>query len=333
MKRAASVSIRMVAERAGVSMATVSNVLTGKPTVSQAYAERVRAAATALGYVADSHASRLRSGRDSLAGVVVPDLGHPMYSAFVSTLERLARADGFDLIVVSSDNDPDQEAQRLRAIRSWRLAGLIVIPTDGALAARVPIGQQGPIVVADRIPDDPAFDLIAVDNARSAGVVARHLADQGYRRCIVAAGSLGFGNVQERWEGAAAGAGPMALTKLECGLEPVQSHRRIASLLAETPAHDAFFALDGRTSLIAYRAVGNAGLVIPTAMAFASFDEAEWMTLVSPPITAVRQPVQRMAEAAWARLLARLDRGSDEPHHLRLACVVDLRASTLRRTQ
>lgn len=321
----------MVAERAGVSTATVSNVLTGKPTVSQAYAERVRAAADELGYVADSHASRLRSGRDSLAGVVVPDLGHPMYGVFVSTLERLAREDGFDLIVVSSDNDPDQEAQRLRAIRSWRLAGLIVIPTDGALASRVPIGAQGPIVVADRIPDDTAFDLIAVDNARSAGVIARHLADQGYRRCIVAAGSLGFGNVRERWEGAAAAAGPMALTKLECGLDPVQSHRRIAALLAETPAHDAFFALDGRTSLIAYRALGNAGLAIPTDIAFASFDEAEWMTLVSPPITAVRQPVRMMAEAAWARLLVRLDRGPDEPHHLRLPCVVDLRASTLRR--
>lgn len=320
----------MVAERAGVSTATVSNVLTGKPSVSQAYAERVRAAAEELGYVADSHASRLRSGRDSLAGVVVPDLGHPMYGAFVSTLERLARADGFDLIVVSSNNDPEQESQRLRAIRSWRLAGLIVIPTDGALSSRMPAGAQGPIVVADRFPDDMAFDLIGVDNARSAGIVTGHLAEQGYRRCIAAAGSLGFGNVRERLEGAAAAAGPMAVTVLECGLNPATSHQRIVSLLATVPAHDAFFALDGRTSLVAYRALTAAGLVIPTDMAFASFDEAEWMTLVSPSVTSVRQPVEAMAEAAWAQLLKRLDGDTDHLHFVRLPCVVEIRPSTLR---
>lgn len=330
MKRATSVSIRMVAERAGVSTATVSNVMTGKPNVSPDYAERVRAAADELGYVADSHASRLRSGRHSLAGVVVPDLGHPLFGVFVSTLERLARSAGFDLIVVSSDNDPEQEAQRLRAIRSWRLAGLIVIPTDGALTSRMPVGVQGPVVVADRFPDDMAFDLIGVDNARSAAVVARHLADQGYRRCIVAAGSLGFGNVRERWQGAADAAGSMAVTALECGLNADTSHQRIVSLLAEAPAHDAFFALDARTSLIAYRALKAAGIVIPTDMAFASFDEAEWMTLVSPPVTAVRQPVQAMAEAAWAQLLRRLDGDTDAVHFVRLPCVVEIRPSTLR---
>lgn len=329
MKRVASVSIRMVAERAGVSTATVSNVLTGKPSVSRVFADRVRAAAEELGYVADSHASRLRSGRDSLAGVVVPDLGHPLCGAFVATLEHLARADGFDLIVVSSDNDPDQEAQRLRAIRSWRLAGLIVIPTDGALSGRIPAGAQAPIVVADRIPDDMAFDLIAVDNARSAGAVTRHMAEQGYRRCLVAAGAMRFGNVRERWEGAAAAAGPMAVTLVECGFDAVESHRRLAALLTGSPAPDALFALDGRTSLVAYRALQRAGLVIPD-IAFASFDEAEWMTLVAPAITAVRQPVRAMAEAAWAQLVTRLDGDAKERHVHRLSCVVEFRGSTLR---
>lgn len=320
----------MVAERAGVSTATVSNVLTGKPSVSRDFAERVRAAAEELGYVADSNASRLRSGRDSLAGVVVPDLGHPLCGAFVSTLERLARADGFDLIVVSSDNDPDQEAQRLRAIRSWRLAGLIVIPTDGALSSRVPAGVQGPIVVADRIPDDMAFDLIAVDNARSAGAVTRHLAEQGHRRCLVAAGSLSFGNVRERWDGALAAAGPMTLTMVECGLDPDESCRRLTPLLAGPSPPQAVFALDGRTSLVAYRALGDADLVIPDDVAFASFDEAEWMTLVSPAITAVRQPVAAMAEAAWAQLMARLDGDTDDPRVRRLPCVIEIRGSTVR---
>ena len=139
-----AVSIRMVAELANVSAATVSNALNGKPSVSPDLARRVREAAETLGYAGDNHASRLRSGKRALAGVVVPDLSNPMFGAFVSTLERSARRDGLDLLVVSCANDPAEEAERLRSLRSWRPSGLIVIPCDGALAARLPRGAMPP---------------------------------------------------------------------------------------------------------------------------------------------------------------------------------------------
>ena len=132
MSRPYAPSIRTVADHARVSMATVSNVLNGKPSVSADLAARVNIAGQELGYVVDSAASRLRSRRSKLAAVVVPDLTNPMFARFVSTLEHLARMDGFDLVVVSARNNPAEEASRLADIRSWRPAGLIVIPCDGA---------------------------------------------------------------------------------------------------------------------------------------------------------------------------------------------------------
>ena len=324
-------SIKMVADMAGVSPATVSNALNGKPSVAPDLVRRVRAAAEALGYAADNHASRLRSGKRALAGVVVPDLGNPMFGAFVSVLERAARRDGFDLLVVSSSNDPLEEADRLRAIRSWRPAGLIVIPCDGALKARLPHGDVPPIVVADRIPDTPDFDLIAVDNARAAGAIAGELAARGYRDCLVAGSTLGITNIRERWSGACAAAGSMAMTIVECSLDLAVCRERLLARLARMPRTDALFALDHQTALVARRVLDEMGLRVADDLAFASFDEAEWMRLVSPPVSAVRQPVEDLAEAAWRQLHRRMAGDDDPPIDMRLACAITIRGSTPRR--
>ncbi len=325
-----AVSIRMVAEAAGVSAATVSNALNGKPSVSPDIVRRVRAAAEALGYAADNHASRLRSGKRALAGVVVPDLSNPMFGAFVSTLERAARRDGLDLLVVSSANDPAEEAERLRAIRSWRPSGLIVIPCDGSLARRMPPGAMPPVVVADRIPDEPAFDLVAVDNAEAAGAIVAHLVAGGCRDALVAGTNLSISNVRERWDGARGAAGPMCLAMLECGLDPAGIRDVLLARLGRRPRPEALFTLDHVTSLVAFRVLAELGVRIGRDIAFASFDETEWMGLVSPPITAVRQPVEELAEAAWRRLVLRMD-GDDGPCTItRFACAIEIRGSTLR---
>lgn len=323
-------SIHTVAARAGVSPATVSNVLNRKASVSPAYAERVRAAVEELGYVADQHAARLRSGRHSLAGVVVPDLANPMFSTFVSTLEHVARQDGFDLLVVSSANTPAEEAERLSTLRSWRPAGLIVIPCDGALAARLPRGDYPPIVVADRIPDGGEFDLVAVDNAQAAGTVAAHMAGAGYRTCLVAGTTLGISNVRERWEGVVAASGPMVPHLVESGLDPAGVRQRLRERLTGFQKPDALFTLDHVTTLIAYEEVTALGLAIPTDLAVASFDETEWMRLVTPGLTAVCQPVEAMAQAAWTRLVRRMAHPHAAPETVRLPCAVNLRASTHR---
>ena len=144
MAKSTRPSIRLVAERARVSVATVSNVLNDKPTVSPEIVARVRQTVKELGYVVDISASRLRSGQSRLAAVVVPDLANPMFATFVSTLENAARLDGFDLVVVSARNSTAEEADRLLNLRAWRPAGLIIIPCDGRLLSRLPDSGLGP---------------------------------------------------------------------------------------------------------------------------------------------------------------------------------------------
>lgn len=327
MPRGSAPSIRMVAARAGVSIATVSNVVNGKASVAADVAERVRAAIRELGYVRDVNAARLRAKKGTLAAVVVPDLANPMFAAFVSVLEHEARGDGFDLAVLSSRNDPAEEAHRLASLRAWRPAGLIVIPCDGALIRRLPADQILPTVVADRLPDEGPFDLVAVDNGPVCAAMARHLKDAGARSCLVIGSSLRIANIAERWEGFRGAAGPLEAEMLEVGFDTESVTRRLRPRLSERRP-DALFALDHPSSLAGFQLIGAMGLAIPRDIAFASFDEMDWMRLVTPPLTAVLQPVEAMAKAAWARLRARLDGDESPTGEIRLPCTLTPRAST-----
>lgn len=321
--------MRMVADKAGVSIATVSNVLNGKTSVAIDIAARVSAAVEQLGYVRDTHAARLRSGKSRLAGVIVPDLTNPMFARFVSTLEHLARLDGYDIVVVSSRNDPAEEAERLSKIREWRPAGLIVIPCDGALADRLPRGLTGPLVVADRIPDDPRFDLIAVNNHQSASGIARHLAEQGYRNLLVVGTSLAISNVAERWHGARDAAGSMRIDLAEVGFAD-HAPPALAERLSGADRPDALFCLDHETTLAVFQLLARIDLAPGRDIAFASFDDMEWMRLVAPAITAVCQPVEEMAGRAWSMLGRRMEGDASAPEALRLSCSLEIRGSTPR---
>jgi len=310
-------SIRTVASRAGVSTATVSNVLNARRSVAPELAARVRAAVADLGYIADVGASRLRSRRSTVAGVVVPDLANPFFGEFVSALEAAARGDGYELLIVSSGGDPAQEAARLRTLLTWRPAGLIIVPTgteisgiEAAVAARVPV------VAADRFPSGPAMDIVAVDNRSAAADVTRHLLAGGRRHILAAADSLSIGNIQERCEGIKLAAGNAAEVEIiDVGPTLAESRAKLTARLTQGLPPDALFTLNNIATL------GALG-------ALAAFDDEEWMRAVSPPVTAIRQPVELLGRAAWGRLLARIGGDDSPPMQIRLPCTLEIRESS-----
>ncbi len=323
-------SIRTVASRAGVSTATVSNVLNSRRSVAPELAERVRAAVAELGYIADLGASRLRSRKSNVAGVVVPDLANPFFGEFVAALEKAARRDGYDLLIVSSGDDPTQEAARLRTLLTWRPAGLIVIPCgtevaglDAAMAARVPV------IAADRFPAGPAMDVVAVDNRAAAADVTRHLIAGGRRHILAAGASLHIGNVLERCEGIRAAAGGAAeIELLEVGYTLANSRAALTERLSRGLPPDALFTLNNVATLGALGALAACGLRVPRDVALVGFDDEEWMRAVSPPLTAVNQPVEMLGREAWGRLMARIGGDDSPPHEVRLACTLEIRASS-----
>jgi len=322
-----------VARRAGVSPATVSNVLGGRRTVSAALAERVLSAASDLDYRVDPAASRLRSGRARAACVLVPDLTNPFFAELVGAMEAAARQDRYDLIVASSGGDPELERARLKALIAWRPAGMLVVPCDDSFAGRALLVEAGiPFVVVDRVPDDVGADAVLVGNEEAAAEGMRHLLALGHRRIVLVASTLALGNMRARCAGAAEAwreAGQAGEPEiLETGFSVEAAAGMIADRLRRNPRPTAVFALNTAVTLGALAALSAAGLRAPSDVALLGFDDYAWMRVASPPVSAIRQPVGAMGEAAWKRLAARLRGEAAPPCRLRLACTLEVRAST-----
>ncbi len=332
-RRSRRPNIHDVAARARVSAGTVSNVLTGRRAVVPEVADRVRAAVAKLGYVTDVAASHLRSSQSTVVGVLVPDLTNRFFATFVGFVESLVRADGYRVLVASSGVDGAMEAAELRALTAWKPAGLIVIPCEDRFASRqVLAGTRIPVVVADRFGAQSACDAVGVDNADAVSQAAAHILGLGHRRVLVIASTLDLHNVRQRVAGARAAFAARARTPapevLEVGSGLEQASEALFARLGRAPAPTAIVALTNTATLAALKALSRRKLRVPRDVSLIGFDDDDWMEVVRPGITAVRQPLADLARTAWSRLRERLAGDASGPVRVQLPCTLVLRDST-----
>ena len=331
-------TIHDVARSAGVSPATVSNVLTGRRHVDPDLAARVRRIIDELGYRRDVAASALRSAQRTVVGAVVPELGNPFFAEMVDRLEREARAAGRRLLVATSGSDPAEELRQIEALIAWRPAGVIAVPCEGAFPGRALLEREGiPFVVLDRPVDDGAqVDTIAVDNVAAAQEGAARLLAEGHRRLLVLASKVSIGNVRERLAGVEAAITELpdaSAEVLEAGLELDAIAEIVTARLARPPRPTAVFALNNVLTLGTLKAVAALGIAIPDELSLLGFDDYDWMEVYRPPLNAIHQPVAEMAHAAWDRLAVLTGAApmppAPAPCHVRLSCTLAWRGSVV----
>ncbi|ASY65663.1 Transcriptional regulator, LacI family (plasmid) [Sinorhizobium sojae CCBAU 05684] len=311
-------SIREVAAYAGVSTATVSNVFSGRKPVNEELKKSVLEAAQHLGYHIDRAASQLRSGRTRIIAVLVPDLTDTFFATIVSRLETQAFAEGYDVIVASSHDDPSVESSRLKALLSWRPAGLIAVPCSSSTPAElIEIEKRLPMVLVDRVASEGAIaDTVTIDNREAGQIAAGHLLEHGHRDIVIAVSNLDFPPIFERAEGAAdliaqrTGARPVTL-KLGSNME--LGARTFSDWMDRNAAPGAVIALTNITTLSVLSALAERRIAIPEKTSIVAFDDYAWMAARNTGLTAIRQPVDRIAETAWKRLQLRMDNGMEAP--------------------
>lgn len=311
-------SIREVAAYAGVSTATVSNVFSGRKPVNEELRKSVLEAAEHLGYQIDRAASQLRSGRTRIIAVLVPDLTDTFFATIVSRLETQAFAEGYDVIVASSHDDASVESSRLKALLSWKPAGLIAVPCSSSIPAElIEIEKTLPMVLVDRVASAGAIaDTVTIDNREAGQIAASHLLEHGHRDIVIAVSNLDFPPIFERAEGAASliaqrtGARPVTL-KLGSNIEA--GARTFSDWMDRNAAPGAVIALTNVTTLSVLSALAERRIAIPDKTSIVAFDDYAWMAARNTGLTAIRQPVDRIAEAAWKRLQLRMDKGMEAP--------------------
>ena len=177
-------SIRDVAEQAGLSVASVSRVLSGLPGVSEATRQRVMMAVEALGYRPNLAARRLRSQRTDTLGLIVSDIRNPYFTEVSRAVEDVAYAHGMRVMFCNTDENPEKENFYLEMMRDENVAGVILSPTLDFLAHPHQHSFPFPLVLVDRCESDTATDAAVLDNEDAAQRLIRHLLEEGYRRIV-----------------------------------------------------------------------------------------------------------------------------------------------------
>lgn len=323
-----------MATRAGVSASTVSNVMLGRNAATREVADRVRAVASALGYVADRSASQLRSGKTRVITILVPNLTDPFFAAVIAGLERLAQAEGFDIVVASSNADDKTEQTRLTALLSWRPSGVVVVPhRDDFPNRRMLDDLRLPYVVVDRAASDLPADSVVTANHAATAEAAAHLLDNGHRDVLVVTSTFRLENIRQRFQGVAdcfAARGLPAPPALEVGLTFETVAERMAAWLAGNTRPTAFLAVTNFVTMGVLAHLAQADLSVPQDVSLVGFDDHPWMRASSPSITAIRQDVSGLAAEAWAILRRRMAGDAAPPRRGVVPCRLVLRGSVRR---
>lgn len=309
-------TIRDVAERAAVSPATVSRVLSGSPGVRPVIRARVLGAIDALDYRPNRLASNLRRQTTAMIGVVVSDIENPHFTQMVRVVEDAAFARGFRVLLCNTDESPERQRAYLDVLAAERVQGVVLVPSnpvDGEIGRLLDLGI--PVVAFDRVVDEPRADAVVVDNADGGRRATEHLIAAGHRR-------IGFvGGLADLQTGGERAAGYLA-AMAAAGLEPRAASGGFRIDLGRQ-ATDALLDRGGITGLVvannlmtigALQAIRARGIAVPDDLALVALDDPFWADLVDPPLTTLAQPVRRMAEGAVRLLFDRIEGGRQRAH-------------------
>jgi LacI family transcriptional regulator len=313
-----TVTIREVADAAGVSTATVSRTLCGVQTVDPVLAERVRRSAESLGYRANRVARALRRQSTQTVGVVIPDITNPLFPVMIQVIERELRLAGLSLLLCNADSDVATEAELVRDLFDHQVDGLIISPCDRVAsqaavrlaASRIPLLQIGRRAVA-------GLPYVGVDQADAMGQVIEHLTAQGRRSFGYISPGPEIPAARERLDAFTAWVRPLdpaAADRIYLGDYSVAWGREAAAgLLARGPLPDAIVSASDQGALGALQALRGHGVRVPDDVAITGFDDTVLAEACDPPLTTVRQPLRDLGAQAVTALCAALGPGTPPP--------------------
>jgi len=324
-------TLRDVALAAGVSQSTTSRALTGEGYVAAAVRERVLAAAEELGYVPHAMARSLRKQKSGFIGVLVSDLRNSFYADLAAGIAGRARAHGYTMMLVDDEGDLAAESSAAHAFVATRAAGVIVTPLSADVSAYL-MRQQIPVVEVDRSFSDEC-DAVVIDNESVARRMTDHLISLGHRRiCLLidetdwttgAARAAGYRRALEE-----AGIPIDPDLVIEAGWDAGGARAAVVDVLARRDHPTAIFAANNVLAEGLWRGANDLGLRIPDDLSIVSFDDAQWMSMVAPGISAIAQDAVALGEAAMDRLLTRIAEPDAPPQRVVLEATILARGST-----
>ncbi len=324
-------TLKDVAAKAGVSLASVSYAVNGTGTLGDAMRAHILQVAEELGYRQNIAAKSVRTGKSSTLGLVIPDLANPFFPNLVQAVIQRARQHGYTVVVIDVEDDSDLERKAMQTLESHGVDGIIWFPIRDENTAVEGTGTV-PMVVLDRV--IPGFETVRADDLAAGDLAATHLLELGHRRFGIVSGPCSIRSMADRCKGArerihgAKEKGGEVVFHVETGfsrdLEPsVQQALETQDVTAIITGGDMI-------AIGVMRRLQALGKRVPEDVSVMGMDDIPWAQLSTPPLTTVEIPIEDMAIEAVDGVIRRMEVDGERSRRVILDPALVLRESTAR---
>ena len=322
-----------VAQRAGVSVFTVSAVINNNGQVSSPLRRRVEAAIQTLNYRPNLLARSLAKRQTHTIGMIVPDIANPYFPLVVRGAEDEAQKGGYSVLLCNSDNQPQKEEQYLELLLSKRVDGILITKAPGPftpLQRRMLSDAKVPIVLVMRTCPGLVADAVLADDLQAAFEAVSHLARLGYHRIAFVGGPLNVSNARGRWQGFRKALKAYRLSYdselvVEGNYRVDSGYRAGLTLLPRRP--DAVYVANYLMAVGFIKAAQEIGMRCPEDFGLVSFDDYPWLECFHPRLTTIDLPRYELGAEAARTLLARMKGKPGPPTVVKLASQLIVRES------
>ncbi|MGW6141267.1 LacI family DNA-binding transcriptional regulator [Streptomyces sp. NPDC055144] len=326
--------LAQVAQKVGVSEATVSRVLNNKPGVSEATRQAVLTALDVLGY---ERPTQLRGERARLVGLVLPELQNPIFPAFADVIGGALAQQGLTPVLCTQTNGGVSEADYVELLLQQQVSGVVFAGGQFAQADarhehyRLLSERKVPVVLVNAAIEDLGFPCVACDDAVAVEQAWRHLSLLGHERIGLVLGPDDHVPSMRKLAAARgvvrAAGGTLPDDAVERAMFSLEGGQAAAARLMRRGITGIICASDP-LALGAVRAARREGLRVPDDISVVGYDDSAFMNCTEPPLTTMRQPIEAMGRAAVELLVTQIQGGSVTPGELLFEPELVVRGST-----
>lgn len=307
-----------VAKEAGVSIATVSNVINGKGNVGKKKREEIFKVMDRLQYKPSVIASALMGKKTYTLGLLIPDVSNPFFSEIARAVEDMAHEEGYSVIVCSTDNNDERIEKYIKLLEQKSVDGLLI--GTGVENANI-IAQLSensvPIVMIVRETPDITVHRVLTDDFKGGSLAAGHLLQLGHENVAILLENAKFSSSKERVRGFRFALFEAGKTlddeRIVACQSTIKDGKRATTMLLRGPnPPTAIFCCNDMLAIGALQAARECGVRVPEQLSIIGFDNTILSTVTNPTLTTIDQPTDEMAKLAFGLLLSSPDEGSDD---------------------
>jgi LacI family transcriptional regulator len=317
MKR---INMKYIAEKAGVSISTVSLVLNERPGVKRETRRRVLEIARKYHYIPNHIARSLVTRKTSTVGIIVPDISEVFYGTLVKIMQDALDRSGYSMMLCNAENNQHKERYYISFLVEKGTDGIIMVPCSGANADLIQ-AISTPVVFVDRCIPELQKSYVGIDNRKAAREATEHLIRLGHRKIACLAGPPEASINEERITGYREALEAHGLSVDPGGILPTDltvqgGYDATMLLLSLESVPTAVFTSGDTCAIGVYEALAEKSILVPEEMAIVGFDDMKFAPFLRVPLTSVHQPLEHMGQTAVELLLKTLREGAVQPQRI-----------------